>query len=205
MSTYRSGLSTMFAVSVGCAVASGGCSDQLGHEREAAVKRPATLWVVLLDRSQSTTADGPIYQDAVTRVVKSVQPGDRFVMAAITGTSGSDFRISVDHSLADPMPPQGMLDEPKKYEQEKSDREKQISEARKLIESDAERFLRIEASAAKTAIFESLLVVAPTLRAEQRRRILVLLSDMLEDSSSTNFERTTPTDAFTKKRLIGSG
>lgn len=177
------------------------CScGSIGHTDKAQI-RPATLWVVLIDRSASVKADAPIYEDALRRLSTSVQPGDRFVMAGITGTSGADFRVSLDQSLPIAMPGQGMLDEPKEYEGEKARRTKEITETRQLIDAGVQSFLKADARASRSAIFESLLVVAPLIVADQRRRVLVVLSDMLEDSTAVNFERTAPTDASTK-RLI---
>ena len=178
-----------------------GCDHIGAGGSSASPSRRATLWVVLLDRSVSVKADTSIYDDAVRRLTKAVQPGDRFVMGAITATSGTDFRLSVDESLPDAMPSQGMMDEPKQYEKEKASRDAQIRDAKDRIDKGVQRFLHADTTAAKSAIFESLFVVAPLIEADQRKHVLVILSDMLEDSSAADFERQLPTDASTK-RLI---
>jgi hypothetical protein len=156
---------------------------------------------VLLDRSRSAAADSRIYEDAVRRVLKGVKPGDRFVMAAITATSGDDFRVSVDRSLPSSLPAQGFLDEPRKYQADLKIRESEVAERTKAIFDDAEAFLKVKSSANKSALFESLLVVSPLLKAEERRKVLLVLSDMMEDSAGVSFERNPPTDASTKRTL----
>lgn len=177
-----------------------GC-ERTGNSSNASQPRPATLWVVLLDRSVSVKADTAIYEDATRRITNAVQPGDRFVMGAITATSGADFRLSVDESVPTQSPSQGMLDEPKQYEKEKAARNAQIVDAQKRIKDGVQGFLHADTAAAKSAIFESLFVVAPLIEADQRRHVLVILSDMLEDSTAADFERQPPTDVSTK-RLI---
>ena len=186
--------SLLFVVLLGC--------NSGGATRDDA-KPPSTLWLVLVDRSQSVKSDANIYEGALRRIVKSVQPGDRFVITAITSSSGSDFRASVDHAVPTGISPEpGILDEPRAYQEEYKKRKAEIEEAFNAISSDAERFLKSETSASGTALFESLLVVSPTLAAEQqRRRVVVILSDMLEVSGSTNFERSPPTDDFAKAEV----
>ncbi len=163
--------------------------------------RLATLWVVLLDRSESAKADASIHEEAVKRLVGAVRPGDRFVMASITGTSGNDFRVSMDVALPDAALPQGLTDDPVEYRRRKAAIDEGVSAAMNRIAAEAAAFTRQEAKAQKSAIFESILVAAPLMLSDRRHRVLVLLSDMLEDSNGNAFERTPPSDASTQREI----
>lgn len=131
-----------------------GCTMRPRPDSEGAEQRTARAWVVLIDRSRSTTADRAIYRDAVRHIVDEIVAGDRFVMAAITATSGDDFRVSIDHTVPDAPPPQGLFDEPKVYARTKAERERGIAETRRAIETDAAHFLDAEAGAGRSAIFD---------------------------------------------------
>jgi hypothetical protein len=178
----------------------GGCSGLPGFGG-GEPRRDPTVWIVLLDRSQSTQADSSMYESAVRQVVGKVQPGDRFVMAAVTATSGTDFRLSVDFDVPPPMPEQGLMQDPREYREQKSARDQAIEDATERIRVDSEAFLSARPSAARTALFESLLVIAPLVVAEKRRRVLVVLSDMIEDAGAIDFDRRPPTDDFTQKEI----
>jgi hypothetical protein len=164
-----------------------------GHER--------TLFVVLLDQSASVRADRPIYENAVRDLLQIVREGDRFVMAPITESSGADFRISIDHTLPPPFRAQTWLEEPVRYRRELQQHERQVQEARERLIREAGELITRDANAARTAIFESVRVVAPLMTADDRRDVLVVLSDMLEDSNAADFEARPPDDRFTEREI----
>lgn len=165
-----------------------GCEGR-GKSSNGSDATTGKLVVVLLDRSGSVKNDRGIYERALTTIVSSVNDGDRFVMGSITSASGTDFGASVDYTLPPPMAEQSWLDEPIKYKREFEARQKELAGIRESLAKDVTAFLDEERDAARTAIFESLRVVEPLFHAERRRKVLVILSDMLEDSGVANFDR----------------
>ena len=163
----------------------GGSSEPAQENIEPAGK----LVVVLLDRSGSVRNDRAIYERALTTIVAKVNDGDRFIMGSITSASGTDFGSSIDYTLPPALGDQGWLDEPVKYKREFEARQKELGEIRDNLERDISAFLDEKRDAARTTIFESLRVVEPLFHAEQRKKVLVILSDMLEDSGVANFDQ----------------
>ncbi len=182
-------LLTMLASGFACAGDDGSATD-LGK-----------VVVVLLDQSQSTRNDRSIYESAVRTILDSLRAGDRIVMAPITSSSGRDFGGSIDYALPLPLGKQGLMDEPIKYRRRLQDNQERMATIRENLSRDVEIFLNEASGSARTTIFESLRVVEPLFDSDGRRGILVLLSDMLEDSQVANFERHQFTDEFIQSEI----
>jgi len=146
--------------------------------------------VVLLDRSGSVRGDRAIYDKALSVIRKSLREGDRFLMGSITSASGTDFATSIDYSLPAPLGEPGWMAEPVEYKKMKKTRQKQLNDILSNLDREIKVFLDKKSDTARTTIFESLSVVEPLFQSEVRKRkILVILSDMLEDSGVANFDR----------------
>lgn len=164
----------------------GGC----GGDGSGAVDTAANkIVIVLLDRSGSVRDDRAIYDRALSVVRRSLREGDRFVMGSITSASGTDFSASIDYVLPLPLKKQSWLDEPIKYRREKEEHEKQLAETLADLDREIQMLMQTSSDTARTTICESLGVVEPIFHSERRRKILVILSDMVEDSGVANFDR----------------
>lgn len=142
--------------------------------------------VVLFDLSGSTGRDRPVYEEATKHVLAILGPGDRFVMGPITSRSGDDFASSVDVSLPPP-PMTSIWDMPSQKRRAEKEFEANLATRRNELDASVKRFLGQKANAEQTAIFESVRTIAPLFQDLRRQRLLIVLSDMIEDSAMANF------------------
>ena len=153
------------------------------------VKNCGTVVVVLVDESESTKADRELRRTALDAISRGLSPGDRVIISPITDKSLSDFRFNIDERLPPTPPPMNLLDSTNDWRRRQKEHEGKVASARDRINSQLKEFQERPQIAQKTAIFDSLGLAAQFLAAENHRGTLVLLSDMLEDSGSVNFEQ----------------
>lgn len=157
----------------------------------------AKIVVVLVDRSASTQGDRAIYERATAEIVEKLRGGDRFVMGPITSASGTDFAASIDHELPRPLEPMGIFDEPIEHARRRAQHEAEVARTASLLEEQVAALLGSSSRAERTAIVESLRVVQPFFESEPRRkRVLVVLSDMVEDSEIMDLGERRPDGAW---------
>ncbi len=171
-------------------------------QRSPEVARPGTMYIVLVDKSGSVASDSPMYRAGLLTIVSQVQDGDRFLIAPITGASGSDFRQLKEHALPEMIAPAGWMDEPIQVQKAQDAQQKKVQTVRDAMTADVDALLSQPSDAKRSAIFESLRTVAPLFEGEPRRRkLLIVLSDMVEDSEIANFERSVVSQGFIEKEL----
>jgi hypothetical protein len=73
---------------------------------------------------------------------------------------------------------------------------REMQQIREHASAASDSLLRAPERSGKTFIFQTLPIVEQIFQQERRRRCLVILSDMLEDSPGYDFERHPPTDQF---------
>ena len=158
--------------------------------------------VVLVDRSASTGRDRALYQRAAKAVIEGLKPGDRLIASPITEASANDFRDYLDASLPAPLAPLRLWDVPQKYAAEKQAWEEQYKTKMNQIRQATDKLLEAPSGSPKTRIFESLRITAQILASEHRPvKVVVVLSDMLEDSNEADFEAMQLSDAAIAKEL----
>jgi len=160
---------------------------------------PAFMFV-LVDRSGSSHEDLSVYRAASERVIALTGAGDRFILAPITSSSARDFRLDIDVTFpaahttsfwANPMSDQ----------REANEAEKKIGETRVTLLAQVGQFLDQPMSTSHTTIFQALGNAAQTMAGDDQRKILIILSDMIEDSGTANFDRTPPNASYTQKEI----
>ena len=130
------------------------------------------------------------YREAWQKIVDHLNGDDRIVLGRINDETFTRFRAMVDETI----PAFHFLTDNKlRYE-------KTLKEAKDKI---ATKFAETIAGpkSKKTDILNSLLIAEKIFRAEKRRPVLILLSDMLEDSGHYNFERIKVNDTFTRQLI----
>lgn len=158
--------------------------------------------VILVDRSLSAGADRELYARAMDRVQQDLQPGDRIIGAWITESSAEDFRDYLDSELPAPFPPMGALDIASKYKRDKEQWDVQMAESLAHVRRGIATLMEQPSRSGKSKIFESLRVVGQILASERRpRKIVILLSDMVEDSETADFEHARLDKAFVEKMV----
>jgi hypothetical protein len=171
---------TFLALAVLLPLAGAGC--QRGESETAKVV------VVFMDVSASVR-DFDIYRAGWPKIIERLQGGDRIVLARITDETFTRFRPVLDREIPAFNP----------FTDNKLQYEKRARQVRQEITEGLEKALTAPRSP-RTDIMNSLVLAEKIFTADRRRRgVLVLLSDMLEDSEEYNFERLRITDEFTRR------
>jgi hypothetical protein len=135
--------------------------------------------VVFVDRSGSTEKDLGLYKTELATVSDRVNGGDRFVVAPISDVSLTSFEAVVDEEL----PVFSFWsDSDIKYA-------RKLKEIKAKIASSLEAFMSSKQKSRRTAILDALTMAQKLFHGEPRKKVLVILSDMIEDSEQFNFER----------------
>jgi hypothetical protein len=151
-------------------------------------KNPRAM-VVFVDMSGSTNqARRTVYRHAFEKIYQNLQPGDRVLIGTITGRSFIDFKPVVDAEI----PEQSIWVNRIAFEQN-------LAKAKKDLRNEMEKLLSLKRGTPRTEIINSLNIADKIFHNEKRQKILVLLSDMVQDSKEYNFERVKITNAYISK------
>lgn len=143
--------------------------------------------VVFADVSASVKDFGR-YRDSWGKILSQISEGDRVVLGTITDETLTSFRPIVDEEL----PKFNWLSDNKlRYE-------KRIKETKQKLAGGFEELLKAPRSQS-TDILNSLNIAEKIFFDDKRRRVLVILSDMLEDSVEYKFEKVKISNEFTKQ------
>jgi len=142
--------------------------------------------VVFVDMSGSTNqARRTVYREAFQKIYQNLQQGDRLVVGTITSRSFIDFKPVVDVVI----PKQSIWVNRISFEQK-------LAQTQNTIQQEVERLLARKRGTPYTEILNSLNIADTIFHEEKRQKILVILSDMVQDSKEYNFERTRITDKY---------
>lgn len=142
-------------------------------------KNPPRAIVVFVDMSGSTNkARRTVYRNAFDKIYKNLREEDRIVVGTITSHSYIDFKPAVDVDI----PKQTIWDNRLQYEQK-------LAKIKKSVKDAVNRLLSRKKGTSYTEILNSLNVADTILHKEKRKKILVILSDMIQDSKQYKFER----------------
>lgn len=151
-------------------------------------KQPRVI-AVFVDMSGSTNqARRTVYRNAFEKIYQNLQQGDRIIVGTITGRSYIDFKPAVDAEI----PKQSIWVNRITYEQNQA-------KTKKNIQTQVDKLLSAKRGTPRTEIINSLNIADKIFHNEKRRKILIILSDMIQDSKEHNFERVKVTTAYTTK------
>jgi len=157
----------------------------------AAAHQHGTAVVVFIDFSQSITNEdrASFRREIEDEIVPSLGPGDRLLIAPIHDKTLTDFRPLVEATL--PAKPQfnGWFDNVMKHTRQAKDVEAQTLLLKDKMKAEVAHAFAKRYVSPQTDIFSSLLVAHKLFYDESRRKVLVLMSDMIEDNPPYNFER----------------
>ena len=164
-------------------------------------KKPPRVLAIFVDMSGSTNkARRTVYRNAFEMIIEALQDGDRIVIGTITGRSYIDFKPAVDAEI----PKQSIWVNRITYEQNRAKVTKKIRRA-------VDYLLSAKRGTPHTEIINSLNIADKIFHNEkERQKLLIILSDMIQDSREYNFERVKVTNAYAtriikdrkKKKLI---
>lgn len=176
--------------------------EQLGLSKKESPKPTKTV-IVLSDLTPSTRNVRSVYIESFSKVLEKVNGGDAIVVGKITDSSITEANLPVNQ-VVKKFNPKEHTDNPivqKKEQAKTQDDVKKKKEEIKTIVSDL--FMEKDPTMKgrkinQTDIMSSLLVADKVFRNYNKdRNILIICSDMIEESSRYNFERET----LTEKRI----
>jgi hypothetical protein len=152
-------------------------------------KKQPRVMAVLVDMSGSTNrARRTLYRNAFEKINQNLLQGDRIIVGTITGRSYIDFKPVVDAEI----PKQSLWVNRISYEQN-------LAKTKKDIQTEVEKLLSRKRGTPHTEIINSLNIADKIFHNEKRQKILIILSDMIQDSKEYNFERVKVTDQYTSQ------
>ncbi|PYO21192.1 MAG: hypothetical protein DMD85_14940 [Candidatus Rokuibacteriota bacterium] len=118
-----------------------------------------------------------------------LEPGDSFLIAPINDKTLTGFRPLVEAEL--PARPQfnGFMNNVMKFNREAKATEAKLVQVKETIRTQTGEALSKTSQARYTDIFSSLLLAEKLFSAEQRRKVLILMTDMIEDYPPYAFDR----------------
>ncbi len=152
-------------------------------------KKQPRVMAVFVDMSGSTNrARRTLYRNAFEKIYQNLQQGDRIIVGTITGRSYIDFKPVVDAEI----PKQSLWVNRISYEQN-------MAKTKKDIQTEVEKLLSRKRGTPHTEIINSLNIADKIFHNEKRQKILIILSDMVQDSKEYNFERVKVTNQYTSQ------
>jgi hypothetical protein len=145
------------------------------------------LITILVDMSDSANnARRTVCKDAFEKVYQNLRQGDRVVVGTITNRSYIDFKPTVDEEI----PKKTLWDNRLQFE-------RHLATTKEKIRRETDKLLARGRGTALTEILDSLNIADTIFHDEkERRKILVILSDMIEDSKQYNFDKDQITDEY---------
>lgn len=165
-------------------------SNEAFGKSENAKKGPRVL-VIFVDMSGSANlARHTVYTKAFEKISQKLSQGDRVMVGTITGRSYIDFKPSVDVEIPE-----------KTIWVNRIQFERNLTEAKEKIRRQVDRLLSRKRGTQHTEILNSLNIAETFFHNEKRQKILVILSDMIQDSKEYNFDKTKVTDKYIDKAI----
>lgn len=154
-------------------------------------KETPRVIVILVDMSGSANrARGTVYREAFEKIYQSLSQGDRVMVGTITSRSYIDFKPAVDAEI----PKNTIWVNRIQFEQN-------LTKTKEKIRRAVDRLLSRKRGTQRTEILNSLNIADTIFHNEKRQKILVILSDMIQDSKEYNFTRVKITDNYIKKLI----
>lgn len=159
--------------------------------------------IAFVDFSASTKADRQVYTQALERVKDALRPGDRILVGRIGSTTLTSFEPITDISL-ETIAAKHWWENPIDYTTYHNDLEKHDRVLLSTEWAKIDDALSRPAVAQRSCIRASLKVAAQAFAGEPTphdQKVLLILSDMLEDCDNVDFEKQAP-DASEIARIL---
>ena len=159
----------------------------------AAATSPGTAIIIFLDFSGSIKTDerALFKREIESQILPSLSAGDRLLMAPIHDKTLTEFRPLVQAIL--PAKPEFSVwrDNVLTYNRRVKEVEARVLDLKAKVKTEVADVLGRRYASPYTDIFSSLLIAQKLFHEETRRKVLVLMSDMIEDTPEYNFEKIT--------------
>jgi hypothetical protein len=153
---------------------------------ENSTQKPRVI-IILVDMSDSANeARRTVCKEAFEKIYQNLRQGDRIVVGTITSHSYIEFKPTVDEEI----PKKTIWDNRLQFE-------KKLANTKEKIRGETNKLLSRERGTMLTEILDSLNIADTIFQDEkERQKILVILSDMIEDSKKYNFDKDKITDEY---------
>jgi hypothetical protein len=133
-----------------------------------------------------------VCKEAFEKIYQNLRHGDRVVVGIIASRSYIDFKPTVDEEI----PKKTVWDNRLQFE-------RNMTKTKEKIRREVNKLLSQKGGSLLTEILDSLNIVDSIFHGEkERQKILVILSDMIQDSKEYNFDKDKITDEYINK-VIG--
>ena len=149
--------------------------------------QPPRLVVIFVDMSASADqARRTVCKEAFEKIYQNLRQGDRVVVGTITSQSYIDFKPTVDEEI----PKKTVWDNRLQFE-------KALANAKDKIRREVNKLLSQKQGTLLTEVLDSLNIADIVFHDEkERQKLLVILSDMIEDSKEGKFDKDKITDEY---------
>jgi hypothetical protein len=147
--------------------------------------------IIFLDYSESIRAENRalIAQDFESSIIPSLSAGDRILVAPINEKTLTNFHPVLDETLPSMPEFSGWSDNTLQYNRNVKAIDSEIDRIREEIRSQVPDILAGGGSSQKTDIFSSLLMAQKLFNQESKRKVLILMSDMIVDYPPYRFDK----------------
>jgi hypothetical protein len=148
------------------------------------------LIVILVDMSGSADQSRrTVCKEAFEKIYKNLRHGDRVVVGTIASQSYIDFKPAVDEEI----PVKTVWDNRLQFE-------RNLTNSKEKIRKEVNKLLSQKGGSLLTEILDSLNIADAIFHDEkERQKILVILSDMIQDSKEYKFDKDKMTDEYIHK------
>ncbi len=162
-----------------------------------------TAVVIFVDFSGSVRSEARALfkREIETQILPSLSAGDRILIAPIDDKTLTEFRPLVEATLPQQPEFSGWLDNVLKYNRRAKEIDAEVVQLKEKIRAQVADVLARRPYSPLTDIFSSLLIVQKLFHNEPRRKVLVLMSDMIDDYPPYNFETISWSPTTTQKIL----
>ena len=145
------------------------------------------VMIILVDMSDSANqARRTVCKEAFEKIYQNLRQGDRVVVGTITSRSYIEFKPTVDEEI----PKKTIWDNRLQFE-------RNMTNTKEKIRGETNKLLSRERGTLLTEILDSLNIADTIFHDEkERQKILILLSDMIEDSKEYNFDKDKITEEY---------
>lgn len=145
------------------------------------------VMIILVDMSDSANqARRTVCKEAFEKIYQNLRQGDRVVVGTITSRSYIEFKPTVDEEI----PKKTIWDNRLQFE-------RNLTNTKEKIRGETNKLLSRERGTLLTEILDSLNIADTIFHDEkERQKILIILSDMIEDSKEYNFDKDKITEEY---------
>jgi hypothetical protein len=164
-------------------------SAEAGEKPENSSQHPRLI-IILVDMSGSADqARHTVCKEAFEKIYQNLRRGDRVVVGTITSHSYIDFKPTVDEEI----PKKTVWDNRLQFE-------RNLTNAKEKIRREVNKLLSHQGGSLLTEILDSLNIADTIFHDEkERQKILVILSDMIQDSKEYKFDKDKITEDYINK------